>query len=210
MTAEISIYHNILTRVLLIGSFLIFAAGASIPAADGFWGLSFEEGLDWVASNPGRWSLTNILFIVSFLSCLSGLAFFNQHIQEGTARSIAITGFGFFLIGAVFWFIDLSFRLGFEPWAARLLKDTAEYNEIVSGLHRLQTTFFNLFMEITFLGSAVYGVVLVHSPSFSSAAGWFAIAYSLLLGLWFLATGGPIPIMVLVVPLILGLIGYPV
>jgi len=38
-------FHQGLTRILLIGSFVAFAAGAALPASDNFWGMSLEEGL---------------------------------------------------------------------------------------------------------------------------------------------------------------------
>ncbi len=206
---EIATYHHTLTRILLVGSFLIFAIGASIPAVDGFWGLPFEEGLRWVAANPGRWFLTNILFLFSFLACLSGLGLFNQLLQAGTVRSLASVGFSIFLIGTIFWLIDLGFRLSFEPWAARITSNSTEPSDIIAGLHHLQGTFFDFFMVLTFLGSVIYGIVLVQSTSFSNTAGWFSIAYSMVFGIAYVTTGGPIPIMVLVVPLILGILPYP-
>ena len=202
--------HAILTRTLLIGSFLIFAAGASIPAGSGFWGMSFIEGLNWVAAHPGHWTLTNVLFIISFLSGLAGLVLFNQYTEPGTVRAIANIGFTIFLIGSIFWLIELGFRLRFEPWAASLISDGAELPDIVFGLRQLQNIFFNLFMSVAFLGAAVYGAALILSPSFTNAAGWFLAGYNLFFGVVFVTTGGPIPIMVLVGPLVLGLIAYPV
>ena len=208
MENEISTIHGLLTRVLLTGSFVIFAAGASLPAAGGFWGMSFTEGLKWVAENPGRWTMTNVLFIISFLACIAGLALLNQLVEAGTVRAIANAGFAIFLLGTVFWLIDLGFRLAFEPWAAGLA-GAGDLPDVVQGLRLLQTTFFGFFMALAFLGGAVYGAALITSPSFSGAAGWFLLAYNVFFGWLFVTTGGPIPIMVLVGPLVLALVPYP-
>lgn len=203
---EISSLHCLLTKVLLIGSFIVFAAGATGPALGGFWGMSLEDGAHWIAAHPGTWALSGILFIVSLFMCVSGLAIFNEALQTVDAQLLARIGLVIYLIGSLFWIIDIGFRLSVELWAARIFAETSSFPESFTPLRILQSRLSDIFMISTFIASAIYGLSLLKSSQFPISVGWFSVVYGLFMAAAYALTGGPIPIMVLVVPLILGLI----
>lgn len=198
-------FHQLMTRILLIGSFIVFAAGATGPALGGFWGMSLEDGARWIAANPGTWTVSTILFIVSLFLCVSGLAGFNDSVQRGEAHLLAKAGFLTFSVGALFWIMDMSFRLSVELWAARIFVETSTFPNSYTPLRLLQSTLGHMFMVSTLLASSVYGLALLRSPQFPRSLGWFALGYGLLVAASYAVTRGPIPIMVLVVPLVLGM-----
>jgi hypothetical protein len=99
----------------------------------------------------------------------------------------------------------VAFRLSLAPWAAQILVETASLPDSFTPLSLLESTLFDIFMLSTFLASSLYGLALLVSRRFPSAIAWFSILYGLLGALSYALTGGPIPIMVLVVPLVLGI-----
>ena len=200
--------NQILTRFLLIGSAVVFAAGAAVPAVDNFWGMASDEAAKWIAANPGRWIFSSVAFIVSLLLCVAGLAVFNEYLQED-AQPLAKIGFYTFLTGALFWIIVMGFRLSIEPWAARIFVETASAPESFAPFDLLQSKFYDIFMVAAFLASSVYGLALLRSPQFPNSVGWFSVGYGILMAAAHVVSSGPIPVMVLVVPLVLGMLPYP-
>lgn len=206
---EITSFHRALTRFLLIGSGVVFAVGATVPALEGFWGMSLEDGARWIAANPNKWAFSSVLFITSLILCSNGLAIFNEYFQFGEARLLAKIGFITFLIGSLFWIMDMGFRLSTESWAAQIFVETSSAPDSFTPLRLLQSTFFDIFMISTFLASSIYGFALLKSQQSSKVLGWFAVGYGLFGAIAHAIPGGPIPGMVLVVPLALGLSPYP-
>lgn len=206
---DLSAIHPALTRVLLVGSFAVFAAGATPPALGGVWNAPLEAGLEWIANYPGRWAFSAIAFIFSLILCVAGLAIFNDFLQARPAQILSKIGFYTFLIGALLWIISMGFRLSVIPWAAQILAETSSLPDAFEPLRLLETKLHDIFMVSTFLASSVYGLALLASPKFASGLGWFSVVYGLGAAALFVISRGPIPIMVLVVPLILGLSPLP-
>ena len=206
---ELTSFHQVLTRFLLIGSFIVFAAGATLPALGGVWGMSLDEALRWIAAHPGEWAFSSISFIVSLILCVAGLAIFNQYFPFGKAQLLTQIGFYTFLIGALLWIIVMGFRLSLAPWAAQILAETSSLPDAFTPLHLLESKLFDIFMVSAFLASSIYGLALLGSPQFSNGLAWFSVIFGLFGALSSAIWGGPIPIMALVVPLVLGLSPLP-
>lgn len=205
---EVACFHRTLTRSLLLGSAVVFAAGAAIPALGNFWGMSLEEGLVWIAANPGKWAFSSIAFIASLILCVAGLAIFNQLFQFSEAQPLSKIGFYTFLIGAILWIIVMGFHLSLGPWAAKIFVETSSLPDSFTPLSLLESSLFDILMVSTFLASSIYGIVLLKAQGFPNSLGWFSLVYGLFGAAAYAITGGPIPGMVLVVPLALGLSPY--
>ncbi len=206
---EITSFHRALTRFLLFSSFVVFAAGAAVPALGNFWGMSLDEGLRWIAANPGGWAFSSSAFITSLILCISGLAVFNQFFQYGEAQLLTKIGFYLFLIGSLLWIISMGFRLSIAPWAAKLLIETSALPDSFVPLSLLESMLHDIFMISTFLASSIYGLALLKSRKFPNSVGWFSVVYGLFGAAYYAISGGPIPIMVLVVPFFLGMSPLP-
>lgn len=202
-------FHQLFTRLLLIGSFVVFVAGA-IGLVVGNWvSMSYEEGLPWIAAHPTTWTLSTILLAASLILCAGGLGVFNDYLPSGEARPLARLGFVTFLVGAIFWVLAMGFRLSIEAWAAQIFVESSSLPDSLTPLRMLQLTLDKVFMFASFLGSAIYGLALLKSPHFPSVLGWFAVGYGLVGATAEAISGGPIPGMALIVPLILGLSPLP-
>lgn len=207
---DVILLHQVLTRCLLIGSFVVFAIGASVPALNNFWGMTTKEGLLWIAANPGKWSFSSISFIFSLMMAVAGLVLFNQTRHSDGAQLFTCIGFFLFFTGAIFWILNMGFRLSIAPWAAKILVETSVLPDSFIPLRLLETKLYDIFMVSTFLASSIYGLALLNSTQFTKGVGWFSIVYGLVAAFSFVAWRAPIPIMTLVVPLLLGTIPYPV
>ena len=206
---EMTSFHLVLTRSLLIGSCVVFAAGAAGPVLGNWVNMSFGKGLMWIAAHPTAWAFSAILLAISLILCVAGLAVFNDYFQFSEARLLAKIGFFTYLIGSIFWILVMGFRLSVSPWAAQILGETSSLPETFTPLNLLQSTLYDIFMISTFLASSIYGLALLKAKQFPNALGWFSLVYGLLAAVSFAINGGPIPIMVLVVPLVLGIAPYP-
>ena len=161
-------FQQVFTRILLIGSFVVFAAGAALPAFDNYWGMSLDEGLDWIADNPGKWAFSSIFFIASLVLCVAGLAIFNEFFRSRGAQPLAKIAFTTYLIGAIFWIITMGFRLSIGPWAAQIFRETSALPDSFTPLGLLESAFFDIFMLSTFSASSIYGFALLKSPQFAN------------------------------------------
>jgi hypothetical protein len=202
-------FHQALTRLLLVGSVVVFAAGA-IGLVLGNWvTVSYEEGLRWIAANSGIWALSTILLAISLILCAAGLAAFNDFFQSGEARLLARFGFVTFFVGVLFWILAMGFRLSIDPWAAQILVETSSLPDSLTPLRLLRSVLHDIYMYSTFLGSSIYGLALLKSQDFPNGIGWFALGYGLVGTIAEAISGGPIPGMPLIVPFVLGLSPLP-
>jgi hypothetical protein len=202
-------FHQVFTRSLLAGSFVVFVIGA-IGLVLGNWvAMSYEEGLGWIAAHPTTWTWSTILLAASLILCVAGLAVFNDYFQFGEARPLAKFGFVTFLFGALFWILAMGFRLSIDPWAAQILVEISSLPTTLTPLCLSRSVLHDIYMFSTFLASSIYGVALLKSPQFPNGLGWFAVGYGLVGATAEAISGGPIPGMALIVPLILGLSPLP-
>jgi hypothetical protein len=201
---ETTPFQKFLTRFLLIGSFAAFAIGAASPAFGGVWTGTREEGAQWIVAHPGGWAFTTTAFIVSLVMCIAGLAIFSEYFLAGDAQFLGKTGFYVYLTGALLWIITMGFRLSVIPLGAEILVENGALPEYLTPLSQWETALFDIFNTAAFLASSIFGLALLKSRDFSNWLGGVAVAYGIL-GVIF----SPIPIMVLVIPLILGVSPLP-
>lgn len=188
------------TRFLLVGSFIVFAAGAAVPASGGVWTATQEEAARWIVAHPGGWAFATTAFIVSIVMCNAGLALFAEHFLQGDAQFLGKAGFYVYLTGALMWILVMGYRLGVIPVGAEFLVENGEVPEFFTPVSLWESAFFDMFETATFLASSIFGLALLKGRGGSNVLGWFAVAYGI-----FGIVAGSIPIMVLVVPMTLGL-----
>lgn len=194
-------FQKIITSILLVGSFVVFAAGAAVPAFGGVWSASDEEAARWIASHPGGWSFATTAFITSIVMVVAGLAVFTDIFLKGDTKLLGKVGFYSYFIGGIALIIIMAFRLSVVPLGAELLVETGVQPDYLNPFDLLTNKLFDIFNVTTFVASSIFGLALLKSPEYSNGVGWFAIAYGI-----FGVFTSPIPIMVLVVPLLLGII----
>lgn len=200
---------QMLTRGLLVGGFLTFVAGALGLVLSNWVSMPYEDGLRWLAAHSTSWTISTVLLAVSLVLCSAGLAAFNEYFPLGGARLLAKAGFITFFVGSLSWVLAMGYRLSVDPWAAQILVESSQLPDALTPLRALDSVLHDIFMFSTLLGSAIYGLALIRSPLFSSALGWFALGYGLVVAVSEALTSGPIPGMALIVPLILGMSPLP-
>jgi hypothetical protein len=201
---KVSPFQNIFTRFLLVGSFVVFGAGAAVPASGGVWWATKEKAARWIVNHPEGWTFATTAFIVSMVMCIAGLAVFSEYFLADEAQILGKAGFYVFLTGGLLWIIIMGFRLGVTPMGAEILVENGALPDYVTSLSQWESALFDIFSIAPFLASSIFGLALLKSRSFSNGLGWFSVAYGIL-GV----VARPIPIMVLVVPLVLGITPYP-
>lgn len=194
-------FQQTIASFLLVGSFIVFAAGAAVPAFGGVWSASDEEAAPWIASHPGGWTFATTAFITSMVMVIAGLAVFTDIFLNGDAKFLGKVGFYSYMIGGIALIIIMAFRLSVVPMGAEILVETGAQPDYLAPFNLLTNKLFDILNVTTFVASSIFGLALLKSPEYSNGVGWFAVAYGI-----FGVFSSPIPIMILVVPLLLGII----
>ena len=190
--------------ILLLAGTVVFFAGAGLfVSVLGSTSLTHPESFDRVAASPEAWLLTSGLLAAGVVVTLFGLALVAALAADAGERSFAPVGLVGFLLGTVLWMIDMAFRV---TVFADLAADPATalrpiYDSLFSWVRAMSDSY----IALAHLSLGAYGASIMRGRFLPRELGWFAVAYSALILILFLATASSPPFLVHFVPLVLGL-----
>jgi hypothetical protein len=190
--------------VLIAGS-VIFWVGAVTPPYRQWMGVSLEEYLNIVGANGRNWQVMHGLFGAGTLLTLVGLAGLAPRLRGGSGSTWASIGMTLFAIGALLWFVQLGFRVAVTPWASAELTASGRIPSVYAGLHRWIGVLFSAHMLLGYLAEAAYGFAVLGASAVPRWAGWTSLCFGLVAIPGMLTPVFQPPLMLEVVPFILGI-----
>lgn len=171
------------TGLTLMLGCVLFLAGSSMPVTDAqgtfIYALPPRGWLQVVFTHPALWQWTNVLFFSGTVVTLLGLALLTTQFRAAGDRSWSQLALLAFLLGSVFWVINLAFRLGVDPLAAQELAKTGMVPTYYLPLLLWTRVLFVIYTVLAFSALAAFGGAVLTTHVLPSWVGWTAILYGL-------------------------------
>lgn len=190
--------------LLLLGA-VVFWIGAITPPYRQWMGVPIEEYLTIVGANRRNWYAMHALFGLGTVITVAGLAGLYGALRAGGDRIWSTIAVGLFSIATVLWLVQIGFRVSVEPWAAGELARDGRVPAIFPALQRWMGVLFAVFMIAGYLALAGYGAAILGGPFRPRWAGWVALVFGLVAVPGFATVVFQPPLMLFVVPFVLGI-----
>lgn len=152
--------HWKLAAWLLLAGGVTFWAGAFTPPYKQWMTSDIAEYLGVIGQHRVNWYFINGSFVLGVLTTVFGVHVLNAWIQHQQASLAASIGWLSFTFGAVFWIINLGFRLTVTVWAAADFQESGSVVPIFQSLHQWTGALFAVYMVLAYFGTGWLGVAV--------------------------------------------------
>lgn len=198
--------------ICLISGALVFFLGVSVPLFSGLslrvWSAPLHEYLELISANRTAWLSTNSGILIGTMLTTIGMGALTLTLGLEGEHVYSLTGFLSFALAVVFWLVEITFRLGVTPWAAKSAELSGAPPAGYEGMKLWVGLMFFLYMVMAYLATASYGGSLLATSLVPRWLAWTSIGAGLFGVISFVA-GWPtifsIPAGVHLVPLALGI-----
>jgi hypothetical protein len=190
---------------LLVLGAVVFWIGAITPPYRQWMGVPTDEYLSIVGANRRNWYAMHALFGLGTVITLAGLGALHGALRAAGDRIWSTIAVSLFSIGVALWLVQVSFRVTVEPWAAAELARDGQVPSIFPALQRWMGVLFAVCMISGYLALVGYGIAILSGPFRPRWAGWFALVFGLVAVPGFATVVFQPPLMLFVVPFVLGI-----
>jgi hypothetical protein len=184
---------------------VIFWIGAGTPPYKQWMGPPVKEYLGIIGGHRPNWLFINGSFAVACVLTVPALAALTSLLRGAGDRGWSVAGLALFATGAALWLVHLGHRLAVTPWAAAELSRTGEVPAGYEATKLWMGLLFAAFMVMAYLAMAAYGAAILQTGLLPRWAGWTALVFGLVAVPGFATPLFQPPLMVHVVPFILGI-----
>lgn len=194
--------------MLLLAGGIIFWIGAGYPPYRQWMTTNTEEYLQIIARFKTNWYIIHGLFLVGIILSIFGMQLFASTLQvAGISTPLAMIGNTAFFLGAVFWIINIAFRLTVTVSVADALATTGQLPEWFQTWMDWSNLLFALFMILSYFCVGCIGWAMLRGQFAPTWVSWFCTIFGFA-GTIFYLTGLPVfapPLMVYLPAIIIGL-----
>lgn len=190
---------------LLIAGAIVFWIGAGTPPYKQWMGPPLEEYLGIIGAHPRNWLFINGTFFAACVLTLPALGGLTSLLRAGGDPGWSVVGLALFAVGAALWLVHLGHRLAVTPWAAAELARTGAVPAGFEAGRLWMGILFGAYMVMAYLAIAAYGVALLRTGLLPRWAGLTAVIFGCLAVPGMATPLFQPPLMVHVVPCILGI-----
>ena len=211
MPASNFLPENRLAGVLLVLSFISFAAGATIPLVGekgnaGIFTLPLREHLLAIAGNAMAWRWANIFMGAASVLLLAGLTMLTTTLEGGGERVLSRLGPVGWLLAAVLWIIFSAFRAVVTVQASAEIVAAGSVPTYYEPLAQWGFALFYTYAVIGFLSLAAYGGASLQNSLLPTWAGWVTLIFSIAMLVLLLVQGDTLPAFHYMPALLIGII----
>jgi hypothetical protein len=193
------------TAWLLIAGAICFWVGAGTPPYRQWMGPPVKEYLSIIGAHRPNWYFIHGAFLLGCALTVAGLGGLTALLRAAGDRGWSIVALALFVLGTALWFVHVGHRLAVTPWAAAELARTGEVPAGYEAIKSWMGLLFGMYMVLAYLALAAYGAALLGTGLLPRWVGLTAVIFGLA-AVPGLAT--PVfqpPLMVHVVPFIVGI-----
>ena len=164
------------TGILLLAGGVIFWIGACTPPYRQWMTHDVREYLTIIYNNQTNWYVIGGTFLVGVTITLFGMQLWRLVLTQAGQDVWPHIGFTAFAFGAVFWILNIAFRLTVTVWAAKQL---GEGNELVPYFKTLMdwtNLGFAVYMVLAYFGTGCMGYALLQSDTLAPWVAWTCMA----------------------------------
>ena len=167
-----------LIGILLLSGGIIFWIGAFWPPSKQWLTNDTREYLLIINSFRTNWYIIHGLFLAGIVASLFGVQLFSSLLLPLSKRPVLlIVANTSFLIGSIFWILNISFRLTATVWAAGQLAGTGQQPDWFQTWMDWSNMIFAAFMLLSYFAIGCLGYALLYSGLTPIRVSWFCTVF---------------------------------
>lgn len=189
----------------LVVSSVIFWIGAFTPPWKQWMGPPLEEYLTIIGTHRKNWLFINGCFALSCVLTVPALGGLAAQLRSRGDPGWSIVGLSLFAVGAALWLVHLGHRLTITPWAASELMESGVVPPGYAAGKMWMGLLFSAYMVMAYIALSAFGAAILSTDLLPRWVGWTAVIFGLVALPGLLTPLFQPPLMVHVVPFIIGL-----
>src|SRR5262245_47368018 len=114
------------TGILLLAGGIIFWIGAFTPPYKQWMTRDIKEYLTIIHNNKVNWYIISGSFLIGVILTVIGMQIWSLALQQAGQKNLPVIAANIISFGAVFWILNIAFRLTVTVWAADQLASTQQ------------------------------------------------------------------------------------
>ena len=164
--------------ILILAGGIIFWIGACYPPYKQWMTSDIKEYLTIINDNHTGWYIIHACFVLGVIATILGLHFFSESLKTSAADKV-LSGIAYnaFLVGSIFWLINIAFRVTVTIWAAKYLADSGTVHETFKTWMDWSNLLFSFYMVLAYIATGCFGLAMRDISWMPVWGLWFCIIF---------------------------------
>jgi hypothetical protein len=166
------------TGLLMLAGGIVFWAGAFTPPYKQWMTSDLKEYLSIINTNHTGWYIIHGCFTLGVIISILGLYLFSESLKSSAAdKVLSGIAYNLFLVGSIFWLINIAFRVTVTVWAAKNLADTGEVHDTFKTWMDWSNLLFSFYMVLAYTATGCFGIAMKDISWMPVWVCWFCIVF---------------------------------